>query len=175
LQKENEMKSILVTSLVVILAAVIIWPVSLLSAAGPGMKGEVIVDASGPVQAFSGNVKLMSDGTITGNWEWTAFTFCGNPVKFRCAEWKDLSFPSANTATFSGRFYCNDLPMVFNTSDGVSCELRFVVTHPYQGVTALPVGFSLPASSNGDDILLVYCTRGELIAAQQGHYQVNVN
>jgi hypothetical protein len=171
---------LLIITLAVLLAIALIVPAAALYAADSGVKGEVLIEPDGATYGFSGHIKRLSNGTVTGQWQWKIFAFSGYAAKFTSEKLTNLSFPNDKTASFNGSFTSNDLSLI-TYQKPVSCELRFVIApigtkaNPAGLPVGLPPGITLPPGLKaGNCILLVYCSEGQLIATQQGNYQVNV-
>lgn len=169
--------------LVLLLTAVMAAPVQ--AAEGEVMTGRVSAPEGGAYPYFTGDLSLNSDGTIDGTWQWKVFDFCSYCVKFCCNDMSLLAFPENDTATFTGTFTCCDLPITLYCSEGMSCDLTFIVTegntdadcNPARVLSYLPIDVELPPDFDygmGRGTMLVYNTDGVLIASQEGDYQVDV-
>jgi hypothetical protein len=107
---------IMLIALTLVLAAIVPMAIPV-AAASPKVVGYVTGSCQGglgvqPDASFGGTVKLLSDGTIVGNWHLHFFksTPLDDPLDYltntewKCDEFDGLIFPDAHTAQFWGTF-----------------------------------------------------------------------
>ena len=147
----KKMKKIHLVLVSLVLALAMIVSVALPVSADAEVVGQVTVVSDGITPGFSGDLQLLSDGSISGLWEWTLFNSNGNEVKFCCEKLSVLSFPKENTAVFSGTFSCRNLPLDYVGHVDTISELSFEVI---EVPNAVPANIGTAANPNGLPVAL---------------------
>jgi hypothetical protein len=180
------MKKLIVTAMVTILALVLSMIMALpASAADAQIVGRVSGYAGGSLPNISGDVRLMSDGTLDGDWQWNLFLYAGNIVAFCGVELTSLTFPQNNVAILTGKFCCEDLPLDYMAHPEIMVDMVFEITElpdpEISGTDSNPGGLPVVLSPGteipskyGNDILRVYCDGGKLIREIRGDFKVEV-
>ena len=133
------MKKLYIILVALALAVATIMPMAIpVAADSPEVVGYVTGSDQGgygvqPEMSFGGTVKLLSDGTVVGNWHWHFFKSYPNDdptdylanTEWKCDEFEGLVFPSPNTAVFWGEFTCVNNSQKYQ---GYSFTMMFQIT-----------------------------------------------
>jgi hypothetical protein len=119
-KERGKMKKLYMALLALALAVAAIVPMAIpVAADSPEVVGFVTGSAQGgmgekPDMILGGTIKLLSDGTIVGNWYWHIFNpepgesfpeYMAN-TEWKCDEFYSISFPAVNTVVFTGLLTC---------------------------------------------------------------------
>jgi hypothetical protein len=153
--------------LAIVLALALLIPVALPALANTVAKPQVIGQlAAGQPEIsdrtegyFWGNVKLMSDGTVEGEWHWVLGEFSCFRCGFDSLELISLTFPRENIAILTGQFYYQN-----------TCEPNY--DEP------VPLSFVIISdkyiTSSGPTTILIYSTDNIPIQIESEGFEVNI-
>jgi hypothetical protein len=116
-------------------------------AADPGTKVVNVTMCDGVNCGVQGTVKMMSDGTVSGDLCWTVSGYFWYAVRINSVSLESLEFLADNVAAVTGMFTVRGLPSDFSPYVSAPFQLSFIITD----------------SPDGNDTMQVFDSAGVLI------------